>query len=76
VALDRSLSLDESQNYVEIETDSELTRGMTVVDRLNVAEDVRNREVWSAAISGRQKATICWKLDVVRWKELLFQSLV
>src|SRR5579875_1565543 len=39
VALDRGIGLSWSRHFVEIETVSELTRGMTVVDRLGVAED-------------------------------------
>jgi inosine-uridine nucleoside N-ribohydrolase len=75
VLLNPALSLRESRHFVEVETESELTRGMTVVDRLNVAQDIRNREVWSEAIRCGQPATVCWKLDVVRWKRLLFDSL-
>ena len=37
VALDRSVGLSWSRHRVAIECSSELTRGMTVVDRLNVA---------------------------------------
>ena len=43
VALDPSIVTAESEHFVEIETESELTRGMTLVDRLNVANDERNR---------------------------------
>ena len=60
---------------MEVETQSELTRGMTVVDRLNVAADERNREVWVQTIEGGHKAKIIWTIDNVRWKHLLFASL-
>ena len=36
VALDKAIGLDWSRHRVEIECASQLTRGMTVVDRLNV----------------------------------------
>ena len=49
VALDRSVGLSWSRHRVAIETQSELTRGMTVVDRLNVSADAINAEVWGAA---------------------------
>jgi purine nucleosidase len=75
VALDPSLSLDESEHYVEIATQSALTRGMTVVDRLNVAEDERNQQTWAEAIRTGSKANICWMIDVERWKMLLIESL-
>lgn len=75
ILLDGSLCLDASEHYVEIETGSKLTRGMTVIDRLNVASDARNRGIWSEALEGRMRAKICWKLDVPRWKALLFDGL-
>ncbi len=75
VLLDPSLCLDSTQHYVEIETYSTLTRGMTVVDRLNVAGDPRNREVWSEALNKGSRTTVCWRLDVRRWKALLFDAL-
>jgi purine nucleosidase len=75
VLLDSSLSLEESAHFVEIETHSELTRGMTVVDRLNVAEDERNQQTWSEAIRTDSKTNICWALDVERWKTLLVEAL-
>ena len=48
IALDRSLGLSWSRHRVAIECDSELTRGMTVVDRLNVSGDANNAKVWRA----------------------------
>jgi purine nucleosidase len=85
VALDPAIGTDWSEHYIDIETQSELTRGMTVVDRLNVADDERNRPVW-APITGntltektlaekKNKAKICWTIDNRRWKEALFKSL-
>ncbi len=46
VALDRSIGLSWSRHRVAIESGSELTRGMTVVDRLNVHHDENNAHVW------------------------------
>lgn len=74
LALDPSLGTAWSEHYVEVETQSELTRGMTVVDRLNVAQDDRNRTVWTSALGGA-KAKVCWKLDNLKWKEALFRAL-
>ena len=37
IALDPTIGTQWSEHYVDVETHSELTRGMTVVDRLNVA---------------------------------------
>ena len=55
VALDRSVGLSWSRHRVAIESESKLTRGMTVVDRLNVSGDANNAEVWSAAASERRR---------------------
>jgi purine nucleosidase len=43
IALNPALCKSSSNHFVAIETSSDLTRGMTVVDRLNVAADSRNR---------------------------------
>src|SRR6185312_6589659 len=43
-----------TEHYVEIETASELTGGMTVVDRLDVSGDRRNAIVWRE-VRERQK---------------------
>lgn len=75
VALDPSIGTSWSEHYVEIETHSELTRGMTVVDRLNVAEDERNCQVWEAAIRAGCKAKVCWTINNARWKEALYRAL-
>jgi purine nucleosidase len=75
IALDSSICTLSSQHYVDVETDSQLTRGMTVVDRLGVAGDERNRAVWQPLLHGGPNATICWKIDIPRWKSLLYRSL-
>ena len=75
LALDPTIGTNWSEHFVEVETKSELTRGMTVVDRLNVAEDDRNRATWDAAIRAGQKAKVCWQIDHSRWKEALYDAL-
>jgi purine nucleosidase len=75
VALDPSIITSQTEHYVEIETISELTRGMTVVDRLNVTGDERNRDVWGSGLRPRSKAKIVWAIDNVRWKQALYAAL-
>jgi len=75
VALDPSVATKWSDHYVDVETQSELTRGMTVVDRLNAAGDDRNRVVWAPALRTQRKAKVCWRIDTGHWKELLFSAL-
>jgi len=75
IALDPSVGTEWTEHYVEVETQSELTRGMTVVDRLNVAADERNRTVWELALHAGRKSKVCWRIDNRRWKEALASAL-
>jgi len=75
VALDPSIVTSQSEHFLDIETESELTRGMTVVDRLNVAADERNREVWAARLAAGNKTKIIWSIDNARWKQALYAAL-
>jgi purine nucleosidase len=76
IALNPALCVSSSNHYVEIETSSELSRGATVVDRLNVAADPRNIDVWRRTIEQQlRKIHVCWALDVPAWKADLFSAL-
>jgi purine nucleosidase len=76
VALDRSIGLSWSRHRVAIETGSRLTRGMTVVDRLNVHHDDNNAHVWREAAGEHEGADILWTLDSRRFKAMLKAALV
>jgi len=75
IALDPSIGTSWSEHYVDVETASELTRGMTVVDRLNVAGDERNRAIWADLLSKQPNAKVCWTIDPRRWKQALYSAL-
>lgn len=75
IALEPGIGTKWSSHFVEIETHSDLTRGMTVVDRLNVAADGRNQAVWSSVLSTSKPCKVCWAIDTRRWKEALFTAL-
>ncbi|HEY0736327.1 MAG TPA: nucleoside hydrolase [Herpetosiphonaceae bacterium] len=62
VALDPTICTVRERCYVAVETKSELTRGMTVVDRWGVLNQPANLD-------------ICYALDFDRWKTLLRQLL-
>ena len=62
VALDPDCCTQRSEHYVEVSCDRSLTRGMTVVDQLNVTGKQANIEV-------------CWALNAKRYKQLLRRSL-
>jgi purine nucleosidase len=75
VALDPGIGMQWSDHYVDVETQSELTRGMTVVDRLNVAGDGRNQAVWAPVLKQGRKVKVCWTVDNARWKQALLDTL-
>ena len=75
VAINPDLCTAKSRHYVDIECQSELTRGMTVVDRLNLADDSRNADVWRAVLNHQAKPLVCWELDALGWKDLLYELL-
>ncbi len=75
IALDPSIVTQQTENYVDVETSSELTLGMTVVDRLNVAANDRNRAIWAPILHQGKKAKVCWTIDNKRWKQALYAAL-
>jgi purine nucleosidase len=75
IAIDPSIGYEWSRQYVDIETATELTRGMTVVDRLNVAGDDRNRTTWIELLDTNSKAKVYWAIDTARWKQALYSAL-
>jgi purine nucleosidase len=75
IALDPGVGTQWSAHYVDVEAHSDLTRGMTVVDRLNVAGDDRNKTVWTPVLHNGRKAKVCWTIDTKCWKEALFSAL-
>jgi purine nucleosidase len=74
VALDRSIAKKTSDHRVRIACADELTRGLTVVDQLNVSGDPRNSQTWEP-VKDTPLCRIVWELDIPRWKSLLFDLL-
>lgn len=62
IALNPAVLKRHSRHFVDVETVSELTRGMTVVDERGVTQKTANVDV-------------CWEIDVDAWKETLYQTL-
>lgn len=62
VALDERACPQRSAHFVDIACDADLTRGMTVVDQLNVTHKPPN-------------VTVCWTLDSGYWKTMLRKAL-
>lgn len=62
IALDPSICTRMGKYYVTVDTESQITRGMTVVDERNVLEKEPN-------------VSVCWQIDIPRWKEALYKTL-
>jgi purine nucleosidase len=75
IALDPTIVTAQSEHYVDVETSSELTRGTTVVDRLNVSGNERNRAIWEPLLNEGRRALVDWTIDITRWKKALYASL-
>jgi purine nucleosidase len=75
IALDPTIGICWGRHFVDIETGSELTRSMTVVDRFNIAADAYNRSVWAPLIEKGPNAKVCWTIAIDRWKEALYAAL-
>ncbi len=74
VALDPGIAVKSSGHRVQIACADELTRGMTVVDRLNVAGDERNADTWRS-VGDAPLCRVVWELDIPGWKQLLYDTL-
>jgi len=74
IAIDPDVCTRKSKHYVEVECDGTYTRGMTVVDQLNVTPyDTANVEMWAPLVAkGEPHITVCWEIDAKRWKDMLY----
>jgi purine nucleosidase len=76
VALDPSLATRRSRHAVDVECEGTLTRGMTVVDSLDVVRrGFASPAGWPESAGREPHVTICWELDVARFKRMLFEAL-
>jgi purine nucleosidase len=76
VALDPAVVVRRSRHAVDVECEGQLTRGMTVVDQLDVVRrGLGDRAGWPAVPQVEPNAMVCWELDVLRFKERLFRAL-
>jgi purine nucleosidase len=75
VALDPAVCTHSAQHHVEVECDSELTRGMTIVDERGVANTGPNIQTWKSLNQKAPNVEVCWAINVERWKEMLYKTL-
>jgi purine nucleosidase len=77
VALEPEIVTRKSRHAVDIECEGALTRGMTVVDELDVIpRGLGDTRGWRPeATKGEPGVTVCWEIDVARFKERVFRAL-
>ena len=75
VALDPQICTRRSPHYVDVETESDLTRGMVVIDALDIGDQIDEWEEGGPMLTRTQKIDICWELDSAAFKKLLLRSL-
>jgi purine nucleosidase len=76
IAIDPTICTHVSKHYVAVECDGTFTRGMTVVDQLGVAmNNTANVSIWAPQRErGEPRISVCWEIDIQRWKQLLVRS--
>ena len=75
ILLDPALALVSTGHYMDVQVDSGITRGMSVVDKLGVAADARNRAAWSEVVDRGRQHSVVWEMDILGWKKALFKAL-
>lgn len=76
IAIDPDICMRKNRHYVEIECQGEFTRGMTVIDQLEVVNSGgENVSMWQPLVDrGEPNVMVCWAIDIPRWKALLQAS--
>jgi purine nucleosidase len=75
ILLDPALAMVSTPHFVDVQIDSGITRGMSVVDKLGVAADPRSRAAWSDVVNRGRKHGVVWEMDIPGWKKALFKAL-
>lgn len=75
IAIEPDIATETSKHYVEVETHSPLTRGMTIVDKLHQAHRSANKDIWAQAITAGRTVSVTWEIDNQGWKDLLYSTL-
>jgi purine nucleosidase len=76
VALEPGIVTRKSKHAVDVECEGTLTRGMTVVDPLDVVRrGLADMAGWPAVAAEREPhVTVCWEIDVARFKEMVYRA--
>lgn len=77
IAIDPTICTQSSLHYVDVECEGIFTRGMTVVDQLDVTHnpDDLAGSMWAVhRAKGKPWVRVCWAIDIPRWKALLYKT--
>lgn len=77
IALDPTIATRTSKHAVDIECAGELTRGMTVVDQLDVIRrGLAEQSGWPKQVTSQApNVSVCWEIDVPRFKRAVLSAL-
>ncbi len=75
VALEPEICTRRGRHYVDVECESDLTRGMVVIDALDTGDRQAEWPEGGPVISRTRKISVCWQIDPAAFKRLLRRSL-
>jgi purine nucleosidase len=75
ILLHPALALVSSDHFMDVQVEDGITRGMSVVDKLGVVHDARNRPIWRDVLERGRKHSVIWEMDIPGWKQALLQAL-
>ena len=75
IALEPDLCTRRARHYVDVETESNLTRGMVVIDALDSGDKVTELGEGGPMFEAIGKIEVCWEVDSAGFKRLLRESL-
>jgi purine nucleosidase len=75
VALEPEICTRKGSHYVDVETESDLTRGMVVIDALDTGDQVGEWPEGGPLVSRTRKIDVCWQIDPAAFKRRLLRAL-
>ncbi len=75
VALEPEICTRRRSHYVDVETESDLTRGMVVIDALDSGDQADDWPEGGPLISRTTKIGVCWRIDAAAFKRRLVSAL-
>jgi purine nucleosidase len=75
IALDPSIAVRWSKYYADVEIDNEPTRGKLGIDPFHATGRDDGRRLSDDAIVEPPHISVCWQIDVPKWKQTLYEAL-